>query len=155
MCEIVGASTTRNSKGLHGVYRENFTFTLHRLRVFENRLLTRIFRPKRDEVAGGWRKLHREELHNLYSSPSINDKVKKDEMGRECSTNGDKRNVRRFFVGKARKKDTTERPAIKWENNIKMELSKIGWSCMYWIHLLLDWGLWNPLVSTVMNFRIP
>jgi hypothetical protein len=43
----------------------------HRLRVFENRLLRRIFGPKGDEVTGGWRKLHNEELHNLYSSPSI------------------------------------------------------------------------------------
>jgi hypothetical protein len=42
----------------------------HRLRVFENRVLRRIFGPKRDEVTGGWRKLHNEELHNLYSSPS-------------------------------------------------------------------------------------
>jgi hypothetical protein len=43
----------------------------HRLRAFENRVLRRIFGPKRDEVTGGWRKLHNEELHNLYSSPSI------------------------------------------------------------------------------------
>jgi hypothetical protein len=43
----------------------------HRLRVFENRVLRRIFGPKRDEVTGGWRKLHNEELHNLYSSPRI------------------------------------------------------------------------------------
>jgi hypothetical protein len=43
----------------------------HRLRVFEHRVLRRIFGQKRDEVTGGWRKLHNEELHNLYSSPSI------------------------------------------------------------------------------------
>jgi hypothetical protein len=43
----------------------------HRLRVFENRVLRRIFGPKRDEVTGGWRKLHNEELRDLYSSPSI------------------------------------------------------------------------------------
>jgi hypothetical protein len=43
----------------------------HRLRVFENRVLRRIFGPKRDEVTGEWRKLHNEELHDLYSSPSI------------------------------------------------------------------------------------
>jgi hypothetical protein len=53
---------------------ETWSLTLgeeHRLRVFENRVLRRIFGPKRDEVTGGWRKLHNEELHNLYSSPSI------------------------------------------------------------------------------------
>jgi hypothetical protein len=52
---------------------ENWPLTLreeHRLRVFENRVLSRILRPKRDELIGGWRKLHNEELHNLYSSPS-------------------------------------------------------------------------------------
>jgi hypothetical protein len=53
---------------------ESWSLTLreeHRLRVFENRLLRRIFAPKRDEVLGGWRKLHNDELHNLYSLPSI------------------------------------------------------------------------------------
>jgi hypothetical protein len=48
----------------------------HRLRVFENRVLRRIFGPKRDEETGGWRKLHNEELHNLYSSPSITRVIK-------------------------------------------------------------------------------
>jgi hypothetical protein len=53
---------------------ETLSLTLreeHRLRVFENRVLRRIFRPKRDEVTGGWIKLHNEELHGLYSSSSI------------------------------------------------------------------------------------
>jgi hypothetical protein len=58
----------------------------HRLRVFENRVLKRIFGPKRDEVTGGWRKLHNEELHGLYSSPSVvkSDQSKEDEMGGAC-----------------------------------------------------------------------
>jgi hypothetical protein len=57
--------------------------------VFENRVLRRIFGPKRDEVMGDWRKLHNEELHNLYCSPNITRMMKiKDEMGRVCSTNG-------------------------------------------------------------------
>jgi hypothetical protein len=53
---------------------ETWSLTLreeHRLRVFEDRVLRRIFGPKRDEVTGEWRKLHNEELHNLYSSPDI------------------------------------------------------------------------------------
>jgi hypothetical protein len=53
---------------------ETWSLTLreeHRLRVLENRVLRRIFGPKRDEMTGGWRKLHNEGLHNLYSSPSI------------------------------------------------------------------------------------
>jgi hypothetical protein len=73
------------------LYRgETWSLTLreeHRLRVFENRVLRRIFSPKRDEETGGWRKLHNEELHNLYSSPS---KIRmiKDVMNSTCSTNG-------------------------------------------------------------------
>jgi hypothetical protein len=62
------------------------------MRVFENRVLRRTFGPKTDEVMEGWRKLHNKELHNLYFSQSTNnqnDKVKEDEMGRECSTNGE------------------------------------------------------------------
>jgi hypothetical protein len=53
---------------------ETWSLTLreeHRLRVFENRVLRRIFGPRKDEVTGDWRKLHNEELHNLYSSPNI------------------------------------------------------------------------------------
>jgi hypothetical protein len=62
---------------------ETWSLTLreeHRLRVFENRALRRIFGPKRDEVAGGWRKQHNEELHNLYFSPSIITMIKSRRM---------------------------------------------------------------------------
>jgi hypothetical protein len=55
--------------------------------MFESRMLRRIFGPKGGQVKGGWRKLHNEELHNLYSSPNKNDQVKEDEIGRACSTN--------------------------------------------------------------------
>jgi hypothetical protein len=68
----------------------------HRLRVFENRVLRRIFGPKRDEVTGGWRKMHNEELHNLYSLPI--GMIKGDEMGRACSTHGEK-HAYRIFCG--------------------------------------------------------
>jgi hypothetical protein len=62
---------------------ETWSLTLreeHRLMVFENRVLRRIFGPKRDNVTGGWRKLHNEEVHNLYSSPSIIRMVKSRRM---------------------------------------------------------------------------
>jgi hypothetical protein len=59
----------------------------HRLRVFENRVLRRIFGPKRDEVTGGRRELHNEELRNLYTSPSIIRIIKSTEMSIACSTN--------------------------------------------------------------------
>jgi dihydrofolate reductase len=61
----------------------------HRLKVFENRVLRRIFGPKSDEVTKQCRKLHNDEVHNLYSSPNIFSMMKEDEMGRACSTNGE------------------------------------------------------------------
>jgi hypothetical protein len=56
--------------------------------VYENRVLRKIFGPKRDEVMGEWRKLHKEELHELYSSPSIIRIIKSRKMGGSCDTNG-------------------------------------------------------------------
>jgi hypothetical protein len=68
--------------------------------AFKNRVLWRIFGPKREEVMGGWRKLHNEELHDLYSLPRIIRMVEKEAMGKTCTINGEKRDVYRFLVGK-------------------------------------------------------
>jgi hypothetical protein len=89
--------------------------------MFENMMLRRISGPKRDEVMGGWRKLHTEELHNLYS-----DQVKEDEMGRTCSTNGAKRNAYRILVGKPEGKKSLGRSRRRWVDNIKMDLREIA-----------------------------
>jgi hypothetical protein len=72
----------------------------HKLRVFENRVLRRIFGRKRDRVTGGWRKLHNEELHNLYSSPSIIRIIKSrmKRWARHVARRGEKRNVYRLLV---------------------------------------------------------
>jgi hypothetical protein len=89
---------------------ETWSLTLreeYRLRVFENRVLGRIFGPKRDEVTGEWRKLHNEELHNLYSSPDITMQVKANEVGGECSTHGRGEKSVQGSGGKARRKETT------------------------------------------------
>jgi hypothetical protein len=74
----------------------------HRLRVFENRVLRRIFGPKRDEVTGEWRKLHNEDIHNLYSSPSIIRIIKSRRMrwAGHVARMGEKRNAYRSLVGK-------------------------------------------------------
>jgi hypothetical protein len=74
----------------------------HRLGVFENRVLRRIFGPKRDELTGGSRKLHNEELHNLYSSPNIIRMIKLRRMSwaRHVARMGEKRNGYRILVGK-------------------------------------------------------
>jgi hypothetical protein len=73
----------------------------HKLRVFENRVLRRIYGPKRDEVTGDWRKLHNEELHNMYSSPSIIRMIKARRMklARRVARMGAKRNAYRILVG--------------------------------------------------------
>jgi hypothetical protein len=71
----------------------------HRLKVFQKRVLRRVFGPKRDEVMGWWRKLYNEELHTLYSPPSSG-KVKEEEMGRACIEMGEKRNVYRILLRK-------------------------------------------------------
>jgi hypothetical protein len=74
----------------------------HKLKVFENRVLRRIFGPKMDGVTGGWRKLHNEELHNLYSSPSIIRIITSRRMrwAEHVARMGEKRNVYRLLVGK-------------------------------------------------------
>jgi hypothetical protein len=94
---------------------ETWSLTLreeHRLRVFENRVLRRLFGPKRDEVTGEWRKLHNEEPHNLYSSPDIvrqvkSSQVKANEVGGACGTHGRGEKSVQSFGGKARRKETT------------------------------------------------
>jgi hypothetical protein len=75
--------------------------------VFENRVLRRIFGPKRDEVTGEWRMLHNEELHNLYSSPDIIRQVKANGVGRACGTHGRGEKSVQGFDGKVRRKETT------------------------------------------------
>jgi hypothetical protein len=78
----------------------------HRLRVFEKRVLRRIFGPKRDEVTGGWRKLHNEELHGLYSSP---DQSKEDEMGGACGAHGGGEGCIQHFGWEASREETTRK----------------------------------------------
>jgi hypothetical protein len=91
----------------------------------------KIFVTKRDEVTGGWRKLHNEELHNLYSSPSI---IRMRWAG-HVARMGEKRNAYRILVGNAEGKRPLGRPRCMWVNNIKMDLRKIGWDGMDWIDL--------------------
>jgi hypothetical protein len=81
---------------------ETWSLTLreeHRLRVFENRVLRRIFGPKRDEVMGDWRKLHNEELHNLYSSPNRMIKSRRIRWTGHVARMGEKRNAYRILEG--------------------------------------------------------
>jgi hypothetical protein len=95
----------------------------HRLRVFENRVLRRIFGPKRDEGSGGWRKLHKEELHDLYSSPSILRimKSRRKRWAGHVARMGEKRNAYRLLIGKPEGKTPLGRQRSRWVDNIRMD----------------------------------
>jgi hypothetical protein len=129
----------------------------HKLRVFENKVLRRIFGPKKDGVTGGWRKLHNEELHNFYSSPSIIKIIKLRRMrwAGHVARMGEKRNVYMLLVGKREGKRPLGRPSCRWIDNISMDLLEIGLSIVDWIGLAQDRYRWRALVNGVMNLRVP
>jgi hypothetical protein len=97
--------------------------------VFENTVLRRIFAPKRDEVKVEWRKLHNEELYNLYTLPNIIRRIKSRRMrwAGHVTRMGEKRNVYRILLWKPEGRRPIERPKRWWVDNIKMDLREIGW----------------------------
>jgi hypothetical protein len=97
--------------------------------VFQNRVLRRIFGPKRDEVTGEWRKFHNGELHDLYSSPDIIRQIKSRRMrwAGHVARMGEGGNVHMVLVGKPEGKRTLGKPRHRWEDGIKMDLREIGW----------------------------
>jgi hypothetical protein len=113
----------------------------------------RIFGPKRDGVMGGWRKLHNEELHDLYSSPSIIRIIKSRRMrlAGHVARMGEKKNVYRLLVGKPEGKRPLGRPRLRWIDNIKIDILEIElnvvlgsikcWEITEWLHDLwpLEW----------------
>jgi hypothetical protein len=115
----------------------------HRLRVFENRVLRSIFGPKRDEVTGDWRKLHNEELRNLYSSQHRIRMIKSSRirLAGHVTCLGEKRNTYKILVGKPKRKRPLRRQSRSWVDNIKMDLRERGWDSMDWIELLHNWQL--------------
>jgi hypothetical protein len=113
----------------------------HKLGVFENRVLRRIFGPKRGGETGGWRKLHNEELHNLYFLPSIIRILKSRRMrwAGHVARMEEKRNVYRLLVRKPEGKRSLGRPRRRWIGNIKMDILEIRLS----------------VVNAVRNLQIP
>jgi hypothetical protein len=101
----------------------------HRLWVFENRVLRGIFGPKRDEVTGEWRKLHNEELHNLYSFQDTFRQIKSRHMRwtGHVACMGEERKVYKVFMGKPKGKRPLGRPRSRWEDGIRMDLRETGW----------------------------
>jgi len=139
---------------------ETWSLTLReerRLRLFENRVLRRIFGPKRDEVTGEWRKLHNEELNDLYSSPIIVRVIKSKRIrwAGHVACMGEGRGVHRVLVGEPEGKWPLGRPRHRWEDNIKVDLQEMGCGGMDWIRLAQDRDRWRALVNAAMNLRVP
>jgi hypothetical protein len=118
--------------------------------VVENKVLRRIFGPKRDEVSGGLRKLH----NDLYSSPSIIRVIKSRRM-KWTGHVGEKRIAYRLLVGKPEGKVPLRIPRRRWVDNIKIDLLDVGWGGVDWIGLAQDRDNWRALVNAVMNLRVP
>jgi hypothetical protein len=123
----------RNAYKLSLILREELT-----LWMFENRVLRRIFGPKRDEVTGEWSKLHNEELHDLYSSPSVIRIIKARGMRwtGHVARMGEKRNAYRLLVGKPEGKRPLGSPSRMWVDNVRMDLVEVGWDGMMWTGLV-------------------
>ena len=109
------------------------------------------------EVTREWRKLHNEELSDLYSLPNIVRVVKLRRMrwAGHVARMEEGRDVHRVLVGKPEGKRPLGRPRRRWEDNNKMDLQKAGGGCGDWMELAQDRDRWWALVSTVMNLRVP
>jgi hypothetical protein len=132
--------------------------------VFENRVLRRIFEPKRDEVIGEWKKLHNEGLRDLYSSPSIIRIIKSRRMtwAGHVARMGEERKAYRLLVGKQEGKKPIlsthlrlGRPRRRWVDNIRKDLGEVRWGDVDWIGLAKDRNRWRAVVNSVLNLRVP
>jgi hypothetical protein len=96
------------------------------------------------EATGEWRKLHKEELRDLYSSPSIIRIIKSRRMrwAGHVARMGAKGNAYRLLVGKPEGKRPLGRSRHRWVDNIKMHLGEVGWGDVDWIGLALDRSRW-------------
>ena len=125
--------------------------------MFEYMVLRRIFGSRRDEVKGEWRRLHNEELNDLYSPHNIVRVIKSRRMRRagHVARMGEERGVYRVLVGKPEEKRPLGRPRRRWVDNIRMDHQEVGCGYMDWIGLVQGRDKWRTVVSAVMNVRVP
>jgi hypothetical protein len=128
----------------------------HRVGVFENRVLRKIFGLKSEED-GSWRKLHNDKLHSLYSSLNIVRVIKSRRMmwAGHVARMGEGRGVYRVLVGRSEGKRPLGRSRRRWKDNIKMDLREIGFDEANWIQLAQDRVQCRAFVNTIMNLRVP
>ena len=115
-----------------------------------------MFGPKRNEITKEWRRLHKEELHDVLTNYYSGDQFKKNGMGKACGTYGRLvRATQGFLVeGRPEGKRPLGRPGSGWEDNIKMNNQEMGCGGMDWIDLGRDRDRWRALVNTVINLRV-
>jgi hypothetical protein len=124
--------------------------------VFENRLLKRIFGPRKNEVTGEWRKFHNYELCDLYSSPGIIRIIKSRRMrwAGQAARTGVKRNAYKLLVRKPEGRRPLRRPRRRWVDNIRMDLGEVEWGDVDCIGLAQDRNRWRALVNSVLNLLV-
>jgi hypothetical protein len=137
------------------VSRYCFSTRIKTMRVFENRVLRRIFRPKRDEVTGEWRKLHNDELHNLYSSPHIIRQVKSRRMRwvGHVARIGEERKVYKV-LGTSGGKDHLEDQSVGVKMGSEWILGRLAWEVWIGFDWLRTGTGGRAVVSAAMNLRV-
>jgi hypothetical protein len=121
----------------------------------QHRVLRRIYGSKREEVAAGWRRLHKEELHNLYASPNNIIMIAIWRMRWEhVARMGEMRSACNVMVRKPEVKRPFGRHRRRWEDNIRMDIRETGWENVDWMHLAQDRDQRRALVTTEMNLRV-
>ena len=125
--------------------------------MFENRVLRGIFGPKRDEVTEEWRKLHNDELKDLYCSPNIVRVIKLRRIiwAGHVACKWERRSKQGVVVRRPEGKRPLGKPRSRWEDNIKMDLQEAGCGGYGLDRLSQDRDRWRALVNAVMKLRVP
>jgi hypothetical protein len=124
-----------------------------RLRVFESRILSRIFGPKSDEN-GEWRRLNNEELHSLYRSLNIVIESRKLRWAGCLAKMEEGKSVFKLLTGTPGRKKPLGRPRRRWEYNIRIYLKEIGVNTRNWVDSSQDKDYWRTLVNAALNLRV-